>query len=106
MAGLPAKVQLHEKYRDKGLEVITVNIEGEEGMPAALDRLKKLSITTTNWCVAEAMSDEVKATLEVEVLPAMNVYDRDGRLWESFVGDVDHEQLEGMIEQLLARGEP
>ena len=104
MAGLPAKVQLHEKYRDQGLEVITVNLEGEEGMPAALDRLNKLSITTTNWCVAEAMTKEVKETLQVEALPAVvNVYDRSGRLWESFVGGADHDTLERMIEQLLAR---
>lgn len=103
MEGLPAKVQLHEKFQDKGLEVITVSVDGEDEMPKALDRLRKLKMTTTNWCLAEAMDEEVMEALEFDSLPALNVYDRDGRLWDQFMGYVDHEKLEGMVEQLLAR---
>ena len=103
MAGLPSKVQLHEKYREKGLEVITVNVDGVAEMPTALATLEKLSITTTNWCIAEGMDDAVTEALEFEVLPALNVYDKAGRRWESFAGRVDHAILEEMIESLLAR---
>ena len=102
MGALPAKVQLHEKFQARGLDVITVNIEGEEGMEPALVQLKKRGITTTNWCLAEAMSDEVIETLQFESVPALNVYDRQGRLRKTIIGDVDHEELDSLIEQLLS----
>ena len=96
-------MQLHEKYQAQGLEVITVSVDGRESSAAVSKKLQELSMTTTNWCLAEAMSDEVQSVLEFNALPTLKVYDRAGRVWETFLGHVDRAELETMIQQLLAR---
>ena len=104
MAGLPAKVQLHEKYKKQGLDVITVNVEGEKGMQRALEALQKHSITTTNWCLIEAMNEEVEQALNIDMIPALHVYDRKGRLREAIVGELKHDEVERRIGELLREG--
>ena len=104
MAGLPAKVQLHEKYNQQGLDVITVNVEGEKGMQRALKALRKHSITTTNWCLIEAFNEEVEDALNIDMIPALHVYDRKGRLRDAIIGEVKHDRLESLIEELLREG--
>lgn len=104
MDGLSAKVQLHKEYEGRGVEVITVNLEGEAGMEDALEKLKEHDIRLTNWCFVEAMNDEVTDTLQFELLPTLNVYDKKGRLRESIEGDVNHSELQSVIEELLGEG--
>lgn len=102
MAGLAAKVQLHEKYAYQDLDVISVNLEGEEGLSAAKTALQEAHVNLTNWCIAEAMDDEVLQVLQMEAIPALNVYDRTGALRKTFLGEVESAELEDLVQTLLA----
>ena len=96
-------MQLHNKYQDQGLEVITVNVEGEEGQQLALQSLQKHSVDLTNWCLVEGLSDEVTGLLKLDAVPALVFYDKQGQHYETLVGEVSHEELEQRVERLLKK---
>ena len=95
-------MQLHDKYKDQGFEVIAMNMEGEEKLELAEMTLKRLKIAVTNFSLAEAMSDEGLAAAQAEgLLPEINLYDRQGRMRYHFAGAIDHEEVELRLAELL-----
>lgn len=97
-------MQLHQKYRDQGMDVITLNMEGEEALEMSQKLMKQLDIKATNLCLVESMSDEgIAATkLEEGVLPALNLYDRSGELRYQAEGVVDDDEVERALMELLS----
>ena len=97
-------MQLHEKHKDQGLVVATLNMEGESILEQASSVVRRLKLPTTNWCLKEGMSDESLAWLDRPdgLLPAINLYDRSGKLRYKFEAEIDHEELEQRLQELLA----
>lgn len=96
------KVQLYQKHKHEGLEVITVNMEGEETQEKSLAILKRLNIGVTNWLIAEGSSEEALAALEAEgALPTVNFYDRKGRKRHQLVG-INDAEIDDWVGRLLS----
>ena len=95
-------MQLHEKLKAQGLEVIALNMEGAEKLESANAILQRLSVAVTNFCLAEGMSDEGLAAVQANgLLPELNLYDRKGRMRFHFEGLIDHEEVERRVGELL-----
>jgi hypothetical protein len=97
-------VQLHQKHNDEGLEIITLNMEGEAFLDKARAVIQRLDVGVTNFCLAEAMTDEGLAAVQHEsgILPAINLYDRKGRLRHHFEGEINDDEVEQMLSELLS----
>lgn len=97
-------MQLHEKHKDQGLVVATLNMEGETMLDQANSVARKLKLTTTNWCLEGGMGDESLAWLDRPdgLLPAVNLYDRSGALRYKFEGMIEHAEVEQRVHELLA----
>ena len=94
-------MQLHQLHKDHGLEVITLNMEGAEKASEAAEILKKMNVAVTNWCLIGGASEEGLATVQGDgVLPAVNLYDREGRLRHQLTG-LDEVELDRVVEELL-----
>lgn len=106
MKGLAHKVQLHQKYSDKGFEVITLFVEGEETLDAGQALLEQLKLSaTTNIAIAEGLAEEALPALQMtddSLLPTIHLYDRKGRLRYRLEGEIDEEGVERHIEELLS----
>ena len=98
-------MQLHREYKDQGLDVILLNLEGKEGLEAARTVVQKLSLNVTNLCLAEAMTEAGLAAAQMETadLPAIHVFDREGKLHSRFIGLFDHDELKQSVSELLAQ---
>lgn len=98
-------MQLHQKYADKGLEIITAFVEGEESIAAGKALLGRLGLSaTTNIAIAEGMSEPALAALQMteeDMLPTLHFYDRKGRLRYKLDGEIDEDAMERYIEELL-----
>jgi hypothetical protein len=103
VAGLPHKVQLHQKYADQGLVVVALNMEGEVKADKVSPMISKLKIDVLhNLLLGEGMTEEANAAVECEgLIPQMNLYDRRGRLRHKIVDDLEPQELELLIEELL-----
>jgi thioredoxin-related protein len=98
-------MQLHQKYSDQGLEVIIVNVEGEEGLEPSKELAKKLGLSCTNVVLAEGMSEEGLAAIQMTEeagLPSIHFFDKKGRLRQRLEGFIDHDEVERLVGELLS----
>ena len=94
-------MQLYQQLKDQGLVVITLNMEGEEVFDKAAKILKDKNIAAVNLCLSGGSSDEGLAVLESDgLLPAVNLYDRNGTLRHQTTG-LDEEELDRVVRELL-----
>lgn len=101
---LPLLVNLKAKYRDKGLSMVTVSCDEPEDTDKALEVLKQHKAPPG---YLKRVGDDEKFINSVDpkwsgALPGLFLYDRNGRLVKSFVGETDMAALEKAIRQLLA----
>lgn len=89
-AEMPMFMELQDKYRDKGLEVIGVNIGDGTGGSESTDEIKrfvedkKLNYTVT--ASTPALNKDFYNISHQEVVPQTIIVDREGRLRNGFVG--------------------
>ncbi len=100
---MPQRMQLHQKYFDRGFEVVTLNMEGADEFPAVEEVIRKLNLEMPHLALAEGLSDEGVAAVQLPngLLPAINIYDRGGELSVQWEGDVTDDELRQRIESLL-----
>jgi thiol-disulfide isomerase/thioredoxin len=102
----PHTVQLHKRFADRGLTVISVSFDDpDEDRAAALEFLAKQGATFQNFISPYGAGTQSAEAFELEAgLPQMNLYDRQGRLHKSFggkSGTVDPQELDRAVEELL-----
>ena len=97
-------MQLHQKHNHEGLEVITLNMQGESFLDKAEAMIQRLNVGVTNFCLAEAMKDEGLSAVQIEgdTLPVINLYDRNGRLRRQFEGEISEDEVEQTLAELLS----
>jgi thiol-disulfide isomerase/thioredoxin len=84
-------VEMYQKYRDKGLVVVSVSTDpvdpGEEAKIKArvLRFLQSENATFTNLILNEP-PDVLKTKLHMDFIPCIYVFNRDGQ-WTQFIGD-------------------
>lgn len=101
LAELPTFAEIEKKFREKGLRVISVNVdEGEEGRVFAKDFWPKKGLQFTNYF---DVKKDLANQFEVDMLPSNFVIDRQGRLVFSSAGASDwtSQDTQDLIESVL-----
>ena len=103
-AEMPQLVRLAARYQARGLELATVSCDEPEQEAGAVAFLQKNGAPAPHY-VKHATNDE-KFIDAIDpkwsgALPALFLYDRQGRLVKSFVGETDMAALEAAVKKLL-----
>ena len=95
---------MHKKYGKDGLAAVSVNTndpKNKRDKDKVLEFLNKHKAAFTNLMLTEGYPVWRKK-LEVDALPAVLVFDRDGKLAKK-VDDVDYEEVERFVVALLKK---
>ena len=103
-AEIPQLIQLEAKLRASGFELVTISADEPEQDAQAEKVLKQFAVRAPLYR-KEAKDDE-RFINAIEskwsgALPALFLYDRDGRKVRSFIGETDIRTLETAIRKLL-----
>jgi len=101
-------VEMKEKYADQGLVCVSMTIDKPESKDAALKFLKTQKADFENFLIDEPASAWSKAW-NFQIVPAVRVYGRDGKLVKQFDYNDDenqfkHEEIEPFVAKLLRDG--
>jgi thiol-disulfide isomerase/thioredoxin len=95
---IPALIQLHEKYRDRSFQVVSINVDE----PGALQKAKTLAAKHgINYPTLIGSEETMKQFGGVRALPTSFLIGRDGRIREKLMGLRSEAELEGKILELL-----
>lgn len=107
---LPHTVAVQEKYRAKGVVVLTIAMDEPDAAEAALKKLRDLKAGTRNFRCAAEDFDAAFATFGIEngSLPHYAVFDRDGKLVKRFISGepdlvFDAADIDKELDALLAK---
>ena len=95
----PALNELHERYRDKGLTIIAVNVDAKRA-----DMERFLKTTPASFSVVRDAEQKLVARTEVESMPTSFLIDAAGRvrfLHKGYTGDETKRKYIREIEELL-----
>jgi len=99
---IPHLVALQEKHQKEGLNIIGLNVGGDEDRPLVPDFVKKLKI---QYDLGEPEQDLVETLFNgTDVIPQTFVFDRKGKLVRNFSGygsDV-RDEMDKAVQQALA----
>jgi thiol-disulfide isomerase/thioredoxin len=101
---MPQLVQLERKYRGRGLRLVTVSCDEPEDQSKAGQFLTKQGATQPAYLKRVAEDEKFINFVSGNwsgALPAMFLYDRNGRLARSFIGETDLAVLEQAILKLM-----
>lgn len=103
-AEMPQLVALEGRYRARGVKVVTVSCDEPEQEAGAYEFLQKNRVPPPLY-IKRAKDDE-KFIDSIDpkwsgALPGLFVYDRQGRLVKSFIGETDMASLETLLKKLL-----
>ncbi|MEO7651942.1 MAG: TlpA disulfide reductase family protein [Bryobacteraceae bacterium] len=100
----PALAKLDAKLRAKGFQLITISADEPEQAKAASDFLKKSGISTPAYLRRAKDDDKFISFVDQKwsgALPALFLYDRQGKKVASFVGEANLALVEAAIRKLL-----
>ena len=103
-AEMPLLVSLEGKLRDKGFRLITVSADDPEEEPEALAFLQKQHAPPPAYIKSTEDDDAFITAVDPEwsgALPALFLYDRNGKLVRGFIGETEIEVIEQAIRTLL-----
>jgi thiol-disulfide isomerase/thioredoxin len=108
MENFPHLVEMHKKYADKGLAVVSLSLDDPDQpkkIAAAEAFLKEKGATFPNYYLAEA-AEAAFEKLNIGVIPAVFLYGPDGKEIKRFtLEDADHpftyDQVEAAIKEKL-----
>jgi thiol-disulfide isomerase/thioredoxin len=87
---MPHLVEMQDKYRDKGLEIIGLNIGDDKGSPESVDAIKAfVQKMGLNYTIARSPNSATAQFYQItreQVVPQTMLIDRDGHLRGVFVG--------------------
>jgi thiol-disulfide isomerase/thioredoxin len=103
-AELPQLIKLEAKLRARGFELVTVSADEPEQAADAAKALKKTGFTGLAY--RKQAQDDERFINAIDrqwggALPAMFLYDRNGRKVRSFIGETDMKALEAAVSKLL-----
>jgi len=100
----PELVKLEQKLRARGFDLVTISSDTAEQQGAALKVLKDDGIAGPAYWKNVADDDKFYDTLDPKwggALPAMFLYDRNGKKVKSFIGETPVKDIEAAISKLL-----
>jgi thiol-disulfide isomerase/thioredoxin len=101
----PKTVELHKKYGDKGLVVMSVSMDDPESEADVLEFLKSQGATFPNYLSPHGAGPESLKAFGIDAgLPVLRIYDQEGELVGSYGSGLDkpdHAAIEEKIEGLL-----
>ena len=104
----PHTVELHEKFGEKDLVVISVSLDDSGSQEAVLDFLKKHRATFDNFVsIYGAGTESLKKFNLPGPLPQLQLFDREGKLRRSFPepqSPFEKDAVDKAIRKLLAEG--
>jgi thiol-disulfide isomerase/thioredoxin len=101
---MPLLAKLDARLRAKRFKLITVSADEPEQQQAAADFLAKSSISGAAYLRRAQDDDKFISSIEPKwsgALPALFLYDRQGKLVKSFLGETEIATLEAAIQKLL-----
>ena len=100
----PGLVRLYRNYHDQGLSVVAISMDEPESVPAVRDFLAEqhapFGSYRQNFHDFVALVDSINPRWGGGI-PATFVFDRDGKLAESWVGGTKFEDFERAVQPLL-----
>lgn len=100
---IPALVQLHEKYRSRAFQVVSINVDNPDALPKAKAIAAKYGI---NYPTLIGSEETMKQFGGVQALPTSFLIGKDGRIKEKLMGLRSEAELERKILALLGTMEP
>lgn len=103
-AEMPQLVRLETRYRARGVKLVTVSCDEPDQEAGALDFLRKHGVPQPAYIKRVANDEKFIDSVDPEwsgALPGIFVYDRQGRLVKSFIGETDMATLEALLKKLL-----
>ena len=103
-AEMPQLVRLAALYRARGLELVTVSCDEPEQEAGAVAFLEKNGTPAPHYVKRAANDDRFIDSIDRKwsgALPALFLYDRQGKLVKSFVGETEMAAVEAAVKQLL-----
>lgn len=102
----PHTVELHKRYADRGLTVVSVSLDDPDtSLPQVLQFLTEQNAAFANFISQYGTGTDSTEVFELDgPLPQMKLFDRQGKLYQSFGGadgSVDTAQLDRALEELL-----
>jgi thiol-disulfide isomerase/thioredoxin len=101
---MPQLLKLADKLRPLGFELVTISADEPEQDAAAQKILKQLAVTATTYRKQAKDDDKFIDSIDSKwsgALPALFLYDKNGRKIKSFVGETDMATVEAAIRKLL-----
>jgi thiol-disulfide isomerase/thioredoxin len=101
---MPQLVALEAKYRARGFQFVTISADEAEQQGAAKLFLDKIKVVPPAYIRKAKDDDKFTALVDRKwngALPAMFLYDRQGRKMRSFFSEADFKALTAAIEKLL-----
>jgi thiol-disulfide isomerase/thioredoxin len=103
-AEMPQLVALENRYRPRGLKLITISADEPEQEAGALEFLKKHNVAPPVYIKRPRDDDQFINAIDPRwsgALPALFLYDRQGAKAKSFVGETDMAALADALRKLL-----
>ncbi|HLH40920.1 MAG TPA: TlpA disulfide reductase family protein [Bryobacteraceae bacterium] len=103
-AQTPMLATLAEKLRTRGFELVTVSTDELSKEAAALKVLAEDRVSGTAYIKKAADDDKFYDSIDKDwggAVPAMFLYDRNGRKVKSFIGETPLKDIQAAIEKLL-----
>lgn len=103
-AEMPKLLALESRYRDRGLKLVTISCDEPEQEVGALQFLKKQGAPLPAYIKRARNDDTFINAIDPKwsgALPALFLYDRQGRKVKSFIGETDMAGLHEALRKLL-----
>lgn len=100
---MPQLVKLHEKYRPRGVKMITVSADEPETESGALPFLKKAGVTGPAYIKRAKDDDAFINAIDPKwsgALPALFVYDRQGQKAKAFIGETEMAEVDAVLAKI------
>lgn len=103
-AEMPQLVSIEARYRARGLRLITISCDEPEQESGAIGFLRRHSAPPPAYIKRAASDEKFIDSMDPKwsgALPGLFVYDRQGRLVKSLVGETDIATIEALLKNLL-----
>jgi thiol-disulfide isomerase/thioredoxin len=103
-AQTPELVKLEQKLRARGFDLVSISADEADQQAAALKVLKEDGVAGPTYWKKAADDDKFNDSIDPKwggALPAMFLYDRNGKKVRSFIGETPVKDLETAIAKLL-----
>jgi len=101
---MPLLSRLESRLKDKRFRLVTISADEPEQDPVAIEFLKKSGVTGAAYLRRAKDDDKFINSVDAKwsgALPALFLYDRQGTLVKSFVGETELSVIEAAIRKIL-----